>query len=413
MKRIKAAKGDELPGIKFYTMLSKSSVDYETFRKCAERRIEILKREEVNPSVSRCFEMDTEDDTLSHFFCRMVCSQDPWAATWFVNAEVNLLRLRMAKNPEGAKEFFLTEVLPYMDGAEIRNGVLVLGMKAKYNPDCAIGMMSSEVLVHFTKVIDMVGRRIVIPEGGYLKLNDEGIRSLLGNEFRRYLEGKMNELVEMFLRNPDERMKSLATKLLLNPTTCEKNTVFSLEDAEKYFPLCIKAIMQRLRKNRHLKYNDRQTLCLFLKDCGMSVEDGIDFFRRSFKAGKEVFDKEYLYSIRHNYGLEGKRANYTCFTCSKIANTTNEERKSNCPFVEDGEYLRSQIEGLEVDIEDIMGVGTFSGRCTRFLEKLVQRKQDKLVVTPIRYYIECRSIDRNDGEDSPRDSRDIVKSPNK
>ncbi|PNS95292.2 hypothetical protein POPTR_017G053801v4 [Populus trichocarpa] len=41
-----------------------------------------------------------------------------------------------------------------------------------------------------------------------------------------------------------------------------------------------------------------------------------------FQVGAERFDKEYAYSIRHNYGREGKRTDYTPYSCQEIFSST-------------------------------------------------------------------------------------------
>lgn len=396
MKRLKTSRTDRDSRLTFYTHLAETSVDFDTFKRLVAKRMGILKHIEENTSDVRYTSTETyEEDVLSHFFCRIVCSHQPWAAAWFVNMETMLFRSRMNRNLLAAKTFLESEVLPHMSEIEMKDGAARLGARSVYNPDVTNGLSLHDVFVHFTKLIDLVGRRAVVPIRGYLKLDENCTKSLLTNEFRRYLGARMDVLIEASQTglNSDERMQRLCTDLdlLVNPTKTQGLMDFSLEISRKYFPLCMQAIMQKLKTNGHLKYNDRQALCLFLKDCGMTVDDSITFFRNSFKVSRDVFNKEYLYSIKHNYGLVGKRANYSCFSCAKMFNTTNEKRESSCPFVGNEGYVRDYIRHMEINIEEVLDGGQYNGKCTRLLEKLIQSKQDRLVLTPIRYYSEYKN----------------------
>ena len=49
---------------------------------------------------------------------------------------------------------------------------------------------------------------------------------------------------------------------------------------------------------------------------GLSIEEAIVFWNKSFHMTDEKFNKEYKYNIRHSYGLEGKRANYPAKRCA-------------------------------------------------------------------------------------------------
>ena len=64
---------------------------------------------------------------------------------------------------------------------------------------------------------------------------------------------------------------------------------------------------------------------------GLSIEEAIVFWNKSFKMTDEQFNKEHRYIIRHSFGLEGKRANYPAKRCaaqcqSKIRLTGSELR---------------------------------------------------------------------------------------
>ena len=53
---------------------------------------------------------------------------------------------------------------------------------------------------------------------------------------------------------------------------------------------------------------------------GLPLEEAMKFWRAEFgpKVSGEKFDKEYAYNVRYNYAKEGKRTDYTPYSCKKI-----------------------------------------------------------------------------------------------
>lgn len=82
-------------------------------------------------------------------------------------------------------------------------------------------------------------------------------------------------------------------------------------------PACMRNLNNALKQNRHLKHFGRMQYSLFLKGIGLSVEEALLFWRKSFSTiTDDKFNKEYRYNIRHNYGLEGGRKNYGPKECA-------------------------------------------------------------------------------------------------
>jgi DNA primase large subunit len=109
--------------------------------------------------------------------------------------------------------------------------------------------------------------------------------------------------------------------------------------ARKHFPLCMYTMHHRLEKEnqRRFMYDARQQYGLFLKAAGLPIEQALLFWRTMYARrglNEEQFNKEYAYAIRHNYGKEGKRTDYTPFSCSRIVASGGQDvdKVHGCPY---------------------------------------------------------------------------------
>lgn len=127
-------------------------------------------------------------------------------------------------------------------------------------------------------------------------------------------------------------------------------------------PLCMRSLHKALKVNHHLKFAGRQQYGLFLKGTGLQLDDAVAFWRQEFckKMSVDDFNKKYAYNIRHNYGKEGKRKDYTPYNCMRII--TGEPPKAGeyhgCPFRHfEQEHLRKALQGVaEGDKQEILAL---------------------------------------------------------
>ena len=57
---------------------------------------------------------------------------------------------------------------------------------------------------------------------------------------------------------------------------------------------------------------------------GLPLEEAMAFWRSEFapRTPGDKFEKQYGYNIRHSYGKEGNRKNYTPYSCLKVISAT-------------------------------------------------------------------------------------------
>ena len=64
--------------------------------------------------------------------------------------------------------------------------------------------------------------------------------------------------------------------------------------------------------------------CFACQGIGLSLDSALSFWRAEFAKGgmaDDKFKKEHMYNIRHSYGKEGKRVNYTPASCMSVINS--------------------------------------------------------------------------------------------
>ncbi|KAG7276957.1 hypothetical protein CRUP_016447 [Coryphaenoides rupestris] len=69
------------------------------------------------------------------------------------------------------------------------------------------------------------------------------------------------------------------------------------------------------------------------------------------RAPLSPFDKAYAYSIRHMFGKEGKRTDYTPYSCMKVilSNAPSQGDHHGCPFRHtDAELLKQKLQSYKV-----------------------------------------------------------------
>ena len=182
--------------------------------------------------------------------------------------------------------------------------------------------------------------------------------------------------------------------------------------AQRHYPLCMRHLDGQLRENRHLRHMGRMQFGLFLKGIGLPLDEALMFWKASFapKISAEKFNKQYAYSVRHNYGKEGKRADYTPYTCMKIISATpGAGEHHGCPYKTFGEEsLRTALQQMHVgggDVQEIVGLAKghhFQLACARTFQATHGVPADEGINHPNQYYDLSRTCcARNDAALAP------------
>eukprot|EP00039_Didymoeca_costata_P020020 m.339743 g.339743 ORF g.339743 m.339743 type:complete len:526 (-) comp18947_c0_seq1:193-1770(-) len=355
-------------------------------------------------------------DHLSHFILRLAYCKSEDLRRWFLTQECELFRYRFEGTAtEDVNEFLHMHDMKYEPISMDTKRSLAPKLVASGFKLTEQSVMSMDYFqVDFEEALDLVkGRKIYIEKGfGFIPRNE--LLSIIVGNFRARLSAALTATSKALPQlEEDDRllpMLSNLSKQYLGTDYGEKRGTghVSIADlprlAEESFPLCMRHSYDHIIENHHSKHGTRQQFGLFLKGIGLSLEDALLFWRTEFskKMGVDKFDKQYAYNIRHNYGKEGKRTDYTPYSCMKIimSNPPNQGDSHGCPFRHfDMDSLKLRLLQYKVppkgitEITQLVQNQHYQVACVKYFEITHGKEVPDLALQhPNQYFKESRQI---------------------
>ncbi|KAG2702771.1 hypothetical protein I3843_06G098700 [Carya illinoinensis] len=316
-------------------------------------------------------------DIISHFVLRLAYCRTEDLRKWFLSMETALFRYRFMSESVEAQRALMAEFdLPYkaVSNAEFESTKDKLWQVARSVVPPLSTADTVFYKVPFEEVPELVaGRRVFVHKGhAYVARNQ--VVSLVATQFRSHLSKALiltnRKWISTIREQESDRLAPIVEALCtsyLGPDYSEPRELgdISIKEidqiAQSSFPLCMRHLFEKLREDHHLKHGGRMQFGLFLKGIGLKLDDALAFWKAEFsqKVGAERFDKEYAYSIRHNYGREGKRTDYTPYSCQKIISSSpGAGDHHGCPYRHfSEENLRAALGKMRLNnraVEDVM-----------------------------------------------------------
>ena len=369
-------------------------------------------------------------DAASHFVVRLGYCLTEDKRKWLLAQECDLFRARFRALLSDEQRLFMTSnALPFTtlsrdEFDEVKDGLIATSRATTGSTQQALALTQGSAphesfyKVPFESVPDLVATRKVYLQAGFAYVSRDQVGSLVVQPFRAHMSKAMVKLARdwnsFMAREEAERLAPLIEGLsqrYLGPdySDASKRGVLGEVTAadiprlsKESFPLCMVAMTTALHDQHHLKHTARMQLGLFLKGIGLPLEEALRFWRTEMAAHApgDKFDKEYMYNIRHNYGKEGKRQDYTPHSCASIINTTpGVGQVHGCPyrlFSED--QLRASLSRLAVapvKAEEAVGkakAGHYQLACAAVWEGKMGCSCDTGINHPNQYYEESRKV---------------------
>ncbi|KAI9319961.1 DNA primase large subunit Spp2 [Dichotomocladium elegans] len=377
-------------------------------------------------------------DHFSHFVLRLAYCRSAEKRAWFIRQECALFKYRFEQETADERAKFVssldlrwTLVTPEEKERIKPQLEACAKLKAREKQQVARDYVSKETFfkVDFEKVPDLVAARRVYIEGGQAYVAMAEQISLVMDEFKASLTSELEATAKIYARmEEDSRLRPVLQNIekqyfgkdYSGTTTVEGAIKASDVDqlVHQHAPLCMSNLHSALRANKHLQHGGRLQYGLFLKSLGLRIDEALFFWQQAFSnITGDKFQKEYAYSIRHNYGLEGKRQDYAAYSCMKIiqGNPPSTGDHHGCPFrhfskdnLEARLYNAHLSSPQVIEVMKLVENKHYQIACTRYFEMTHPKLNGTIepIQHPTQYYELSKALAESNTTPSVRDPMD-------
>jgi DNA primase large subunit len=275
-------------------------------------------------------------DQCSHFILRLAYCRTEDLRRWLLTHEVALFRHRLERlereDPKGLRSFMQSAGMSFEELEPKAKQEPRWGRLLRFNLSESDFQNSTFYKIPFAQASDLIKNREVVVQAGVAYVPGTKLVSIVTARYRANLSRSLAKAAASFaaiaedarigplLKNMNQQYTGKNFNKNLSGVEGELTAANVDDHAKRSMPLCMRQAHMGLKKDHKLKHDARRQYGLFLKGAGMSMEDSIQFFQREFTKiiSGDDFNKNYLYNIRHMYGKEGKRQDYTPFSSTTI-----------------------------------------------------------------------------------------------
>ncbi|XP_018027863.2 uncharacterized protein LOC108683092 [Hyalella azteca] len=316
----------------------------------------------------------TARDRNAHFLLRTAASVDPLFRRFFLKSEELLLRYRLECS-SSSLHFIVTKLLHeiqcsinkvkiteehlkfFTATASIAQDLLRMACIAA-NERCGQCLCK----VQWELVPGMVACRSVTLHAGVCSITCRSVPQLLAELFSLLLSsatglmGSLRQMERLQMLHPVLHAALLRAVSSLGPLHLEWSSdptlgscsatplqASAIMAASSHFPACMQQLQHCLHKHRRLPHHQRYRYSVFLRSIGVPLSQNIAFWESYYRAAAHEHSacghnwardgRRYMYSLRHIYGLEGRRVPAAPHSCDKLQSLSSQPRDcGGCPF---------------------------------------------------------------------------------